>query len=70
MLVILEDYRKCYALYHTDSGLQSIHAACPMIVVWDDHEIANDAYKNGADNHDAIESDYLELLNLIGFREK
>ena len=49
--IALEDYRRRYALYHTDLGTQAIHAACPMIVVWDDHEIANDAYKNGAQNH-------------------
>jgi len=54
----LEDYRKRYALYRTDSGLQAIHAACPMIVVWDDHEIANDTYKDGAENHDASEGDF------------
>lgn len=47
----LDDYRKRYALYHTDKGLQAIHAAAPMIVVWDDHEIANDTYKSGAQNH-------------------
>lgn len=47
----LDDYRKRYALYHTDKGLQAIHASSPMIVVWDDHEIANDTYKSGAENH-------------------
>jgi alkaline phosphatase D len=55
----LEDYRRRYALYHTDSGTQAIHAACPMIVVWDDHEIANDAYENGAQNHDDTEGDFI-----------
>ncbi|MEA3512443.1 MAG: alkaline phosphatase D family protein [Campylobacterota bacterium] len=54
----LNDYRKRYALYHTDSGTQAIHAACPMIVVWDDHEIANDSYKDGAQNHDDTEGDF------------
>ncbi len=48
--VSLEDYRKRYALYHTDKGTQAIHKAVPMIVVWDDHEIANDSYKDGAAN--------------------
>ncbi|MBN2894604.1 MAG: alkaline phosphatase D family protein [Campylobacterales bacterium] len=59
-LLTLEDYRKRYALYHTDAGLQAIHAACPMIVVWDDHEIANDAYKTGAQNHDESEGSFSE----------
>lgn len=57
-LLTLSDYRKRYALYKTDSGLQAIHKACPMIVVWDDHEIANDAYKDGAENHSDSEGDY------------
>lgn len=56
--ITLSDYRKRYALYHTDEGTQAIHAACPMIAVWDDHEIANDSYKAGADNHDVTEGSY------------
>jgi len=60
----LEDYRRRYALYHTDAGTQAIHAACPMIVVWDDHEIANDAYKNGAQNHDDTEGDFATRIQM------
>lgn len=56
--ISLSDYRKRYALYHTDIGTQAIHAICPMIVVWDDHEIANDTYKDGAENHDDSEGDF------------
>lgn len=47
----LDNYRRRYALYHTDSGLQTLHAKVPFIVVWDDHEIANDTYIDGAENH-------------------
>ena len=50
-IITLEDYRKRYALYRTDAGLQALHQAAPFIVVWDDHEIANDGYKDGAQNH-------------------
>ena len=50
-LLTLDDYRKRYALYHTDSGLQQLHAAVPFITVWDDHEVANDTYNGGAENH-------------------
>ena len=57
-LLTLNDYRRRYALYHTDSGLQSLHKAVPMIVVWDDHEIANDTYKGGAENHQADEGSF------------
>lgn len=57
-LIKLEDYRKRYALYKTDSGLQAIHKVCPMIVVWDDHEIANDTFKTGAQNHNENDGDF------------
>lgn len=59
-LLCLEDYRKRYALYHTDSGTQAIHAAAPMIVIWDDHEVANDTYKEGAQNHDESEGSFTQ----------
>ncbi len=61
-LFTLSDYRKRYALYHTDAGLQAIHAKCPMIVVWDDHEIANDTYKDGAENHNDGEGDFTQRV--------
>ena len=37
----LEDYRNRYALYRTDAHLQAAHAACPWLVVPDDHEVDN-----------------------------
>ena len=54
----LDDYRKRYALYRTDTGLQALHAAAPFIAVWDDHEVANDTWKAGAENHSAEEGDF------------
>ncbi|WP_370215691.1 alkaline phosphatase [Idiomarina sp.] len=50
-IVSLDDYRRRYALYRTDEGLKALHATKSFIVVWDDHEIANDTYKDGAQNH-------------------
>ncbi|WP_304170706.1 alkaline phosphatase [Phenylobacterium aquaticum] len=47
----LEDYRRRHAQYKTDPMLQAAHARAPWIVVWDDHETANDSYKDGAQNH-------------------
>jgi alkaline phosphatase D len=38
----LDDYRARYALYRSDPALQAAHAACPWILVWDDHEVDND----------------------------
>ncbi len=37
----LDDYRRRYAQYKTDSLLQAAHARCPWIVTWDDHEVDN-----------------------------
>ena len=51
-LLSLDDYRQRYAQYHTDPDLQAVHAAMSFINVWDDHEIANDTNKDGAENHD------------------
>jgi len=31
-----------------------VHAAVPLIAVWDDHEVANDAWQDGAENHDTL----------------
>ena len=49
----LADYRTRHAQYKTDPDLKMLHASMPMIAVWDDHEIANNTYKDGAENHDA-----------------
>ncbi len=58
-LLTLTDYRTRYAQYRTDPDLQAAHAQLPFICVWDDHEIANDAYMDGAENHDpGTEGDY------------
>ncbi|MFT3818909.1 MAG: alkaline phosphatase D family protein [Rubrivivax sp.] len=38
----LDDYRARYAQYKTDPALQDAHAACPWLLVWDDHEVEND----------------------------
>jgi alkaline phosphatase D len=50
-IVTLADYRLRYAAYRLDADLQRLHAAFPMIAQWDDHELANDAWKDGAENH-------------------
>ena len=57
-ILTLDDYRRRYALYRTDPQLQALHAAHPFITVWDDHEIANDAYVSGAQNHDESEGSF------------
>jgi alkaline phosphatase D len=41
-VITLADYRDRYALYKSEPDLQAMHAACPWIVSWDDHEVQND----------------------------
>jgi alkaline phosphatase D len=50
-IVTLEDYRRRHAQYKTDPAAQAAHARAPWIVVWDDHETANDSWIGGAENH-------------------
>lgn len=50
-IVSLADYRRRHAQYKSDPQLQAAHARAPWIVVWDDHETANDSYMHGAQNH-------------------
>ncbi|WP_299521247.1 alkaline phosphatase [Winogradskyella sp.] len=51
-ILSLDDYRTRYRQYRQDSSLQLAHQKKPFICVWDDHEVANDAYIDGAENHD------------------
>jgi alkaline phosphatase D len=51
--VTLDEYRQRYAIYRSDIDLQDVHRRHPFIVVWDDHEIANDASVTGAPAHTA-----------------
>jgi alkaline phosphatase D len=38
----LDDYRERYALHRGEPEVQAMHAACPWITTWDDHEVQND----------------------------
>ncbi len=51
-ILSLDDYRQRYAQYRSDPDLKQLHAHLPMIAIWDDHEVANDAWTDGAENHD------------------
>jgi len=60
-IIRLDDYRKRYALYRLDPDLQAAHQRHPFIVIWDDHELANDTWEKGAENHQSdTEGDFLE----------
>ncbi len=49
--VALADYRLRHATYRADPDLQRLHQILPMLVMWDDHEVANDTWQGGAENH-------------------
>lgn len=49
----LGDYYQRYASYHTDADLLELRRKKPMSTVWDDHELVNNAWINGAPNHNA-----------------
>lgn len=64
-MVSLSDHRTRYALYKSDPSLQALHAKMPWITVWDDHEFANNAYVNGAENlHTATQGDWTSRKNI------
>ncbi|WP_064967084.1 alkaline phosphatase D family protein [Tenacibaculum ovolyticum] len=50
-IVTLNDYRIRYSYYRLDPMLRELHQQHPFILIWDDHEFANDADKFGAENH-------------------
>lgn len=57
-IVTLLDYRARYSTYRLDDELRDLHQQFPFIVVWDDHESANDSWMNGAENHQANEGSF------------
>ncbi|MBB4657858.1 alkaline phosphatase D family protein [Parvularcula dongshanensis] len=56
--VTLDEYRVRHRQYKTDAGSWAMHAAMPLIAVWDDHETANNSWEGGAQNHQPDEGDW------------
>jgi alkaline phosphatase D len=56
----LADYRRRHAQYKADPDSMAMHQQHPLIAVWDDHEIANDAWRGGAENHQDDEGRWRE----------
>ncbi len=61
-ILSLQDYRTRYAQYRLDEDLQEVHRLHPFITEWDDHEFANDAYKDGAKNHRIEKGEWSERI--------
>ena len=61
-ILTVDDYRQRYALYRSDPDLQAVHAAHPFVCVWDDHELMNNTWKDGAENHNDGEGDFYQRV--------
>ena len=51
----LADYRALYRQYRTDPDLQAMHAHFPFVAMWDDHEFANDCWRDHATDFDDLD---------------
>lgn len=56
--IALADYWLRYASYRSDPDLAALHRNFPMIARWDDHEIANNPWMHGAENHQPDEGNF------------
>ncbi|KAJ9644126.1 hypothetical protein H2199_003994 [Coniosporium tulheliwenetii] len=55
----LYDYRTRLAQYRTDLDLLLSHRQYPWIPVWDDHEVANNAYRDGSSRLNNTEESFI-----------
>ena len=60
----LSDYRTRYAQYRRDPDLQALHAKFPLIGIWDDHEAADNSFKD-ADQWDGYAASRQRIFDLI-----
>ena len=62
-MVTLADYRARHAQYKRDADAQAVHRQHPFVAIWDDHEITNDSWVGGAQNHtDATEGPFAQRV--------
>ena len=57
-IITLSDYRTRYSQYHLDEGLRKLRQQHPLITIWDDHELANNTFAAGAQNHQVEDGDF------------
>jgi len=57
-LTRLSHYRERHGLYKQDVDLQACHQQHPLIAIWDDHEIADNANTFGSIDHQASEGNW------------
>lgn len=49
--IALSEYYQRYASYHTDPGLLELRRLKPLVATWDDHEIADNVWREGSPSH-------------------
>ena len=55
----LNDYRARHAQYKSEPLLQAMHAQCPWLVTWDDHEFDNNCANEISEEGDVAVADFL-----------
>lgn len=51
----VDEYRDRYAQLRADPDVRYLHARHPMVTIWDDHDLADNAWRTGAKAHDPDE---------------
>ena len=59
-IVTLADYRLRHAQYKADPQTQAAHSRAAWIMTFDDHEVTNDPWEGGAENHDEGEGSWAD----------
>lgn len=59
IIYTLEDYRQRFATYRTDQDLLLSHQQYPWIPVWDDHEVSDNTYRDGASELNNTEASFI-----------
>lgn len=60
VIFTLNDYRQRYATYRNDADLALSHATFPWIAVWDDHEVADNVYRDAEADANNTEASFVE----------
>ncbi|KJY00786.1 alkaline phosphatase like protein [Zymoseptoria brevis] len=59
IIYTLQDYRERHATYRTDKDLLLSHQTYPWIPTWDDHEVSDNTYRDGASELNNTEASFV-----------
>lgn len=60
----LGDYRMRHSQYKLDPSLRNLHQQYNFYCIWDDHEFADDAFTNGAVNHQLVDGNWTDRKSM------